>query len=262
MNNTQGSVSSDHVLVYLKWRRLIFNVYLAMNVYKTEQTKFVTHLAVRAWKEIRCSDDVKYVFPLIHSKCCNGSKLACKTITSDTETKVILMLDQMYQDESYAEHVVSEHSNEPDNSALVTRAKKKIKKLQGEVDVFALLLIRNYMRMAIWKEHLCFPLTLLEHFLCCKEGISALGLGCVSGVWTLYGNLKKLPIFCYKRRVCRQCFSESSSKWIACKKCECVYFCKQGSCISNAREDKYFGHTEDECALFKAKRDASNQICI
>jgi hypothetical protein len=240
------SLEIEHLLVYLEWRTLLSKVFYRLKNSKEEQNKYVHYLANHVINSVCGNNDMRDVFPIMHSKCCNGTKLGCKQINQDTEKKVILLLDEYYNDK---DTLINETQYNPES---LRRARTQLKKLQTDVDHFALRLIKNYMRMAIWKEHLSYPLTILENFLCCKEGLMAIGLGCVPGVWTLYGNLKKLPICCYKRRVCRQCFCESA-KLVPCRDCGCVYFCKQGSCQSNARSDPYYGHTQEECALFRNK---------
>lgn len=259
MNQLQG-LENSHILVYLEWRTLLSKVYAALKHYRVTQQTYVHHIAHQVLASVRGSDAMRDVFPLIHARCCNGTKLGCKRINVDTEKKIILFLDELYckKEECAMVYCCDDVSVDDCNESALPRAKSKLKRLQTEVDHFALRLVKNYMRMAIWKEHLDYPLTMLEQFLCCKEGLLALGLGYVPGVWNLYGNLKKLSIYCYKQKACRQCFS-TTTKMAPCRSCACVYFCRQGSCASNSRSDPHYGHTEEECALFMAKRNASNQ---
>lgn len=254
MISTRGS---DHLYVYLNWRALLFRIQVALNDYQLEQAKYIRYLALHVWNTIvREEDEISNVIGIMHHKCCNGTKFRCKTITNDTEAKVILLLDKMYHsDLSFSEDDMDDEGDF--DTSVLLKAKTKLKRLQGEMDNYAMMLIKRYMRMAIWREHLSFPLSILETFLYDKDGLMAIGLGGMPGVWTLYGNLKKLPIFCYKRKMCRQCFSDKSDKLVPCKDCGCVYFCNKSFCASNSRDDQHYGHTMEECGLFKAKKIAS-----
>jgi hypothetical protein len=250
MISTRGS---DHLYVYLNWRALLARVHAALKTYQMERMRYITYLALHVWNVLGREDNrVENIFVIMHSKCCNGTKLNCKAINSDTEKKVITLLEKMWQEN--IEFSEDDIGFDPD---VLPKAKAKLKKLQQEVDDYSIMMIKKYMRMAIWREHLSFPLSILETFLYDKDGLMAIGLGGMPGVWSMYSNLKKLPIFCYKRKMCRQCFSEKADKLIPCKDCGCVYFCNKSFCASNSRDDQHYGHTMEECGLFKAKKIAS-----
>jgi hypothetical protein len=159
------------------------------------------------------------------------------------------MLVKMSADEEYAKQVL-EYGEKA--QLFVAPSSTRLKQCTQATKEVGTQLMQRYMRNAIWKERLSMQLTLPETMLCWREGIERLGLKTIDGVWNNFCNLKQRALYCYKRLCCRHCLNRQC-KLNICKDCRSVYFCQEGYCFSNSREDIYYGHNKEECNILKLK---------
>lgn len=244
-------VPDPHLCVYLLWRSLLSRIFYGLKRYKEEDAKYISCLAAEVWHYWRNVSSNQDLFAVMHKRCCNLTNINCKVVSADTEKRVILTMMRMAKEDDYAADILSLAEIYPNH--YVAPSRTELKRLEKETNRYANYIIGTYMRMAIWKEHFSLPLSILEVFLCCQEGIINFGLHDVPGIWTIYGDLKKLPVICYKKYCCRHCFSKKF-KMKLCKNCRCVYFCKDNSrCEERSKADVRLGHTQEECDLFKTR---------
>lgn len=264
------------MLLFLKWRSLLVAVGNAILQYREEEHRFLACIAHDVWDVWRARAQGLNLFEAIHAQCTHGVDFTkCKNIGMDNEKDIILMLTRMSQNEAYATEVLECARAHPNHYKAPSHM--RVKRAERELSVLADDFIHNHMRLAIWKEHLSEPMTVLECYLCCSEGIQQLGMSRIPHIWTVYSKMKSFTLKSYKRLThpagggmgqqlsytvgCRQC-GGSKGKLTLCRECRCVYFCAQGPCARNSREDRIYGHTKDECHLFMTRRSASIQTLV
>lgn len=254
--SNRGAMSSDtHTHLFLQWLSILRCTDAAVHQYRDAERKFISCLARDVWDLWQSKANGLDLFEAMHARCTQHGKdyTKCKHIDMVNEKDVILMLTRMSRSEAYACSVLEYADANPGH--YKAPSKMRVRQCEKTLCEFANNMIRNYMRMAIWKEHLSQPLTLLESFLCCSDGIERLELSRAPNVWNTYMRLKRLPRDTFFPRgrsettCCRQCGSKKV-KLQSCRECHCVYFCAQGYCARNSREDYAFGHTKEECELF------------
>lgn len=240
----------EHTQLFLEWLGVVHMADSAVKKYKQDEWAFLCCAVSDVWADWQAQVQGADLFEAIHARCAHpAGYLKCKNISMANERDILMMMMRMSKDETYAAQVLLQAQLHPGHYRAPS--KMRIKHVEKALVDCANRLIRHHMRMAIWREHLSCQLTLLESFLCCSEGLKQIGMSRVPHVWLTYSKLRNVSIECYKRPCCRHCLSKTS-KLMACRGgCKCVYFCAQGSCMRNSKDDVYFGHTEEECALFK-----------
>lgn len=248
--------------LFLHWQGMMSACDSTIRKYREEERKFLSCLARDVW-DVWCTktNTGLNLFEAMHAKCAHGSDYTkCKHITMLNEKDVILMLTRMSKNEEYADEVLQYAESNPGYYKAPSTV--PVKQTKKTLIPYANEMVRGHMRMAIWREHLSQPLTVLESFLCCSEGLRQLGVSCVPNLWSMYIKLKNLAVRCYRRACCRQC-GNKKGKLRLCGDCRCVYFCTQGQCARHSRDDTFYGHTLEECRLFiltaTTKRNASDQ---
>jgi hypothetical protein len=245
----EGELWDAHMRLFLQWLNLLSECDKTVRKYKEQEDKFLACLARDVWDVWRTKQNNGLnLFDAMHSKCAHGHDYTkCKHITMTNEKDVILMLTRMSKTDAYATEVLQYADSNPD--CYKAPSKVPVKQMEKVLVSYANEMIRGHMRMAIWKEHLSQPMTVLESFLCCSEGLHQLGVSCVPNLWSMYMKLKNLTIHCYRRMCCRHC-GNKNGKLRVCGNCRCVYFCAHGQCARRSHDDAFFGHTAKECQLF------------
>jgi len=162
-----------HLCIYLIWRSSLSRIYYALKRYKEEDAKYIACLAHEVWDHWRNVSQSQDLFAVMHKRCCNLKNLGCKVVTSETEKRVILTMMRMAKEDDYADDILALAEIYPNH--FVAPSRGELKKLEKETNGYAAYMIGTFMRMAIWKEHFSLPLSILESFLCCKEGYYQLG---------------------------------------------------------------------------------------
>jgi len=235
--------------IFLHWVNVLRETKQVVNAYKKEEERFYCSLASIAWPIWRDKQD--NLFQTLHSHCCSFENMRCKNITVATEKHVVCMLVKMSQSEEYTEQVLDLGAN-AETQCFVAPNPSRLKYATKVSQEIGTQMIQRYMRSAIWKEYLGLQLTLLETYLCFREGIEQLVLRTIPNVWEHFSNLKQRILYCYKRACCRHCLNRKGRLSI-CRDCRCVYFCQEGWCATKSREDLYFGHSKEECGLLRLK---------
>jgi len=229
--------------ILFQWRNLLDETRIIVSRYTEEEQEFLASLAGSVWSIWKNKQD--NLFQSLHSRCCNFDDLFCTNITARIEQKVVRILIQMSNNKEYAGEILALGSRaQRFDAPSATRLRQALKTAQ----VIGTEMIQHYLRIALWKDHLGMQLTLLESYLCHRDGIDKLGLRTIPDIWLHYKNLKERIVYCYKRPCCRYCLKKCV-KLIICRDCRCVYFCQEGYCAVKSREDIYWGHSKEECLL-------------
>ena len=239
----ESELRQYHLL--FRWVNLLLETKSIVRAYTQEEHEFFASLAHSVWYIWKNKQD--NLFRLLHSRCCGFDDFNCKNITVRTEKRVVWMLVRMSNNQAYADEILALGLRARRFKAPSALRMKYVLKASEDVGTE---MIQRYLRTALWKDRLGFQVTLLESYLSQRDAIERLGLRTIPNIWTYYHNMKQRVLYCYKRACCRHCLKKNG-KLALCRNCRCVYFCQEGHCLSNSREDIYFGHSKEECALLK-----------